>query len=196
MSRSAAYDFVRLGRFLERADMTTRILDVRSADLLPRIVLPAAPEQAQKSSKTESRQAQSQVQTLAQSQVQGTASGQEEQTPFDSIQWMSVLKSLSAYQMYRQQVRLRVGGSDVVKFLLQDPSFPRAVSFCLQELEFCLRKLPKNAASLAAVNALKQRLNSAEIPELAHEGLHEFIDEFQIGLGALHDLIAATYFMA
>jgi hypothetical protein len=28
---------------------------------------------------------------------------------------MSVLKSLSAYQMYRQQVRLRVGGPDVLK---------------------------------------------------------------------------------
>ncbi|MCC9003169.1 MAG: alpha-E domain-containing protein, partial [Candidatus Competibacter sp.] len=36
MSRTAAYDFVWLGRFLERADMTTRILDVRSANLLPR----------------------------------------------------------------------------------------------------------------------------------------------------------------
>jgi uncharacterized alpha-E superfamily protein len=36
MSRTAAYDFVRLGRYLERADMTTRILDVRSANLLPR----------------------------------------------------------------------------------------------------------------------------------------------------------------
>ncbi|TVR61952.1 MAG: alpha-E domain-containing protein, partial [Candidatus Competibacteraceae bacterium] len=36
MSRTAAYDFVRLGRYLERADMTTRILDVRSANLLAR----------------------------------------------------------------------------------------------------------------------------------------------------------------
>ncbi|MBK9951684.1 MAG: alpha-E domain-containing protein [Candidatus Competibacteraceae bacterium] len=196
MSRSAAYDFVRLGRFLERADLTTRILDVRSADLLPRIPLPAVSEQARTPRKAESRQTQSQVQTLTQSQLQSMPSKPVEQNPFDSIQWMSVLKSLSAYQMYRQQVRLRVGGSDVVKFLLQDPSFPRAVSFCLQELEFCLRKLPKNAASLAAVDALKQRLNSAEIPELAHQGLHEFIDEFQIDLGALHNLIAVTYFMA
>ena len=135
--------------------MTTRILDVRSADLLPRIPLPAVSEQARTPRKAESRQTQSQVQTLTQSQLQSMPSKPVEQNPFDSIQWMSVLKSLSAYQMYRQQVRLRVGGSDVVKFLLQDPSFPRAVSFCLQELEFCLRKLPKNAASLAAVDALK-----------------------------------------
>jgi len=34
MSHTNAYDFVRLGRHLERADMTSRIIDVRSANLL------------------------------------------------------------------------------------------------------------------------------------------------------------------
>ena len=183
MSRTAAYDFVWLGRFLERADMTTRILDVRSANLLPRAGQPATLKQIQEQDRTESRQ--TQVATLE----------REEQNPFESIQWMSVLKSLSAYQMYRQQVRLRVGGPDVLKFLLQDESFPRAVSFCLKQLEICLRELPKNAAPLAAIDALKRRLNAAEVPELADAGLHEFIDQFQVGLGELHDRIAATYFM-
>ncbi len=183
MSRTAAYDFVWLGRFLERADMTTRILDVRSANLLPRAGQPATLKQTQEQDRTESRQ--TQIATLE----------REEQNPFESIQWMSVLKSLSAYQMYRQQVRLRVGGPDVLKFLLQDESFPRAVSFCLKQLEICLRELPKNAAPLAAIDALKRRLNAAEVPELADAGLHEFIDQFQVGLGELHDRIAATYFM-
>jgi hypothetical protein len=32
------------------------------------------------------------------------------------------------------------------------------------------------------------------VPELAHEGLHDFIDQLQIGFGALHDQIAAAYF--
>ncbi|MBK8183643.1 MAG: alpha-E domain-containing protein [Candidatus Competibacteraceae bacterium] len=182
MTHSAAYDFVRVGRFLERADMTTRILDVRSANLLPRAGEPTTLKQEQTQGKTKS------------SQTQIAAPAQEEQNPFESIQWMSVLKSLSAYQMYRQQVRLRVGGPDVLKFLLQDQSFPRAVSFCLKELETCLKDLPGNTASLRAIAALKQRLNTAAIPELAREGLHEFIDELQIGLGELHDQIAASYF--
>jgi uncharacterized alpha-E superfamily protein len=183
MSRTAAYDFVWLGRFLERADMTTRILDVRSANLLPRAGQPATLKQEQEQDRTESGQSQGAM----------TERG-EEQNPFESIQWMSVLKSLSAYQMYRQQVRLRVGGPDVLKFLLQDESFPRAVSFCLKQLEICLRELPKNTAPLAAIDALKRRLNAAAVPELADAGLHEFIDEFQIGLGELHDRIAAAYF--
>ncbi len=35
MHHDPGYEFLRLGRFLERADMTTRIVDVRSASLLP-----------------------------------------------------------------------------------------------------------------------------------------------------------------
>ncbi len=176
MSRTAAYDFVRLGHYLERADMITRILDVRSANLLPRA-------------------GQSQTQSQSQSQSQILALEKEEQDPFESIQWMSVLKSLSAYQMYRQQVRVRVSGPDVLKFLLQDEYFPRAVAFCLRQLEICLRKLPRNEAALAALAALRHKLNAAAVPELAREGLHQFIDEVQIGFGELHDQIAATYFM-
>ena len=175
MSRTAAYSFVWLGRYLERADMTTRILDVRSANLL-------------------ARTSQISTQTQFQTQSQSLAPAQADQDPFESIQWMSVLKSLSAYQMYRQQVRLRVGGPDVLKFLLQNESFPRSVSFCLKQLETGLRELPGNAASLAAIAPLKQRLGDAAVPELAAEGLHEFIDNLQIGFGDLHDQIAAAYF--
>ncbi|MBK8534918.1 MAG: alpha-E domain-containing protein [Candidatus Competibacteraceae bacterium] len=177
MSRTAAYDFVRLGHYLERADMTTRILDVRSANLL---------------SRAGQTQTQTQIQTQTQTQTAATENG--EQDPFESIQWMSVLKSLSAYQAYRQQVRVRVSGPDVLKFLLQDEYFPRAVVFCLRQLEICLKKLPRNDASLEALSALRQKLNAAAVPELAHEGLHEFIDEVQMGFGELHNQIAAAYF--
>ncbi|MDG4554416.1 MAG: alpha-E domain-containing protein [Candidatus Competibacter sp.] len=182
MSRTAAYDFVRLGRYLERADMTTRILDVRSANLLPRAGQPAAGE---------SRQEQDSAGT---GQSQTATSERQEQDPFENIQWMSVLKSLSAYQMYRQQIRLRVGGPDVLKFLLQNEYFPRAVACCLTQMEICLRELPKSDVLLASTAALRQRLDAATVPELAHEGLHDFIDELQIGLGQLHDRIVTTYF--
>ena len=42
MSRDAAYSFVRMGRSLERADMTTRIVDVGSSKLLPGLELDSA----------------------------------------------------------------------------------------------------------------------------------------------------------
>lgn len=185
MSRTAAYDFVRLGHYLERADMTTRILDVRSANLL---------SHARQSQNQSQSQSQNQNQSQTQIQTQTPPPVQDEQDPFGSIQWMSVLKSLSAYQMYRQQVRARVNGPDVLKFLLQDEYFPRAVAFCLRQLDICLRKLPRHAAALATLAALRQKLNAAAVPELTREGLHDFIDEVQVGLGELHDQIAAAYF--
>lgn len=175
MSRTAAYGFVQMGRYLERADMITRILDVRSANLLPR-----------------SGQAQTQMQMQAQMQL--STHQLEEQDPFESIQWMSVLKSLTAYQMYRQQVRLRVGGPDVLKFLLQNESFPRAVACCLEQLNAALGNLPRSSIPLAGISTLKQQLAAAAVPELAREGLHEFIDELQMGFGELHNQIATTYF--
>ena len=39
---------------------------------------------------------------------------------FEQLQWMSVLKSLTAYQMYRQQVRTRVRGKDAIRFIMLD----------------------------------------------------------------------------
>ena len=36
MSRDMAYEFLRIGRFMERADMTSRVIDVRATNLLPR----------------------------------------------------------------------------------------------------------------------------------------------------------------
>ena len=82
-----------LGRNIERADTTTRILDVGSLLL------------------TEKR-----------SSVLRSHEG---------VIWMNILRSMNAYQMYRQEVRRKVVGEEVVKFLIHDKSFPRSFAFCL-----------------------------------------------------------------
>lgn len=156
MSHDHAYDFIRLGRNLERGDMTTRILDTRSADLLPKHA--------------------------------------EELTPFDAIQWMSVLKSLTAYQMYRRHVRVRVRGTDVLKFLLQDYAFPRALSHCLAQVEQCLRHLPEHDQPLRTVTRLQRIVQEADVAALVGEGLHKFIDDVQIEISSLHQHIYDAYF--
>jgi len=157
MSHDDAYEFIRIGRNLERADMTTRILDVRSEDLLPKRA--------------------------------------EDLTPFENIQWMSVLKSLTAYQMYRRNVRVRVRGADVLRYLLQDPNLPRALHHCMGQAELCLHSLPRNDAPLRAVTRMKRQIQEADVPVLAEAGLHEFIDEMQVGLGQIHSEISNTYFL-
>jgi uncharacterized alpha-E superfamily protein len=46
MSHDVAFQFIRIGRFLERADMTTRILDINAAVLVPRQQVPEDPAMA------------------------------------------------------------------------------------------------------------------------------------------------------
>jgi len=159
MSHDHAYDFILLGRYLERADVSTRILDVRADDLLSDEV--------------------------------------DELLPFESIQWMSVLKSLTAYQMYRRHVRTRVTGSDVLKFLLRDRLFPRSVMFCLEALEALLGGLPgEDDTALRATVSVKRRLEQVRTVRLKGEPLAAFIDDIQIELGGIGSAIAKTWFLA
>lgn len=158
MSHDAAYDFVRIGRNLERADMTSRLLDVRSANLLKREDL--------------------------------------DLTPFENAQWMSVLKSVSGYQMYRRQVRLRIRAEDVVAFLLQNEQFPRAVYHCLKTMETCLTPLPASDGTLRSLATLQRHTREADVPLLANvpQDLHRFIDQLQVGLNRVHNHIEGQYF--
>ncbi|WP_455205908.1 alpha-E domain-containing protein [Kaarinaea lacus] len=156
MTHDEGYSFLRMGRNLERADMTTRIIDVRSATLLPEMT--------------------------------------EDLTPFENLQWMSVLKSLTAYQMYRREMRLRIRRPDVLKFLLQEDRFPRAFYHTLREVESCLNDLPHNEKPLQLLIKLQRKLQRAKPQNLNQDKLHLFIDELQLGLIKINDSIFETYF--
>ena len=123
LSYTPVRSFLIVGRQLERADMTPRIIDVRSANLLPRSA--------------------------------------EDLKPFETLQWMSVLKSLTGYQMYRQHVRLRIRGPDVLSFLLQDQLFPRSVACCCTEspsrMGCCSNSHRHSSPSRASATARRRR---------------------------------------
>jgi len=158
MYHDVGYDFLRMGRNLERADMTTRIIDVRSADLLE--------------------------------------DEHEALTPYENIQWMSVLKSLTGYQMYRRVIQLRVRRPDVLKFLLQERRFPRAFYHAICEVESCLEGLPHNKQALKNVRELQKTILAANPEKLEQDQLHSFIDELQLGLHTVHASIVDAYFLA
>ena len=156
MSHGVAYNFVRIGRNLERADMTTRIVDVGCMNLVK----------------------------------------QRDDIPetYTNILWMNVLRSLSAYQMYRQHVHDRVNGEDVVAFLVKDEEFPRAVAHCLTELLYCIEKLPRNDHCLRNVTRMHRMLSELEIAKLMESGLHDLIDDMQVELAEIHNQVTETWF--
>jgi len=153
MSHDSGYQFFRTGRALERADMTTRIIDVAAASLLGRV-----------------------------------------DPRFDNTLWMAVLQSLSAYQMYRQRVRRRIFGPDVIAYLLKDEQFPRAFAFSLRELGSALAVLPRNAEPHKKLGGLRRMLAQLDVARLDIAALHQWIDDAQGELGELHGLIHRTWF--
>lgn len=162
MTHGEGWHFLRLGQLIERADMTSRILDVKYHFLLPR------PEDVG--------------------------------TPFDNLQWMSVLKSVSGHEMYRKRFQSGITPWHAAEFLLLDAAFPRAVHYCLIRAEDALRGV-SGAARGAYVNEpgrLLGRLRSefayGSIDEVFAAGLHEFLDGLQLKLIAVDDSVRNTYF--
>ncbi len=166
MSRDAAYRFLDAGRHLERADMTSRIVDVGLANVFPWVTW-----------------------------MHGGNVPQGAQSPYESVLWMSVLRSLSALQMYRRLVPERVRADEVVTFLLQDEHFPRSISHCLKAVEESLDELPQDERAVAAALAALRHVRDADIDGiLRKERLHQFIDDMQVDFSEVHEAIAQTWF--
>ena len=157
MSRDPGFQFLRLGTNLEQADMTTRIIDVRTVNLI-------------------------------------RMRGAEDLASFENIQWLSVLRSLTAYEMYRRLVRERVQGDSVLKFLLQDRDFPRSVVFCLGRMQRTLPKLPEKRAVERSLTRAIALLRDADTEQLLEKGLSEFLDEVQVCIAGVNDALNEAYF--
>jgi uncharacterized alpha-E superfamily protein len=82
----------------------------------------------------------------------------------------------------------------VLRFLLQDPRFPRAVRHCLGQAEQCIAQLPRAEAPLKIVRQLGSALEKAEPETLDQAALHAYIDTLQLGMAGIHEAIAATWF--
>jgi uncharacterized alpha-E superfamily protein len=107
---------------------------------------------------------------------------------------MSVLKSLSGYQMYRLKMRTRVKRTDVLQFLLRDDQFPRSCHFCLGEIERSLTPLPRNEGVLEVLETASKFIERAPLATLDQPGLHELIDQIQLHIIKVHERLAETYF--
>lgn len=148
--------FMTIGRNLERADMTSRIIDVRAVGMLP---------------------------------VHGSPL-----RPFATIQWMSVLRSLSGYHMYRLKTHQRVYPAGVVGFLLADEDFPRACVCSLRRAEEVLAHLPNSGSLQRHLHRVRRAVTHTRFEGLEPIALHGFIDRLQRALGRVNDGLARTYF--
>ena len=161
MTHGEAWHFCQLGRMIERADKTSRILDVKYFILLPK----------------------------------PTDVG----TPYDDIQWLALLRSASALEMYRQR-HGRISPVNVVNFLVLDREFPRAVLHCLTRANESLHAIsgttPGSFSNTAEqrLGQLRAELAYTQAEEVISGGLHEFIDDFQKRLNSVGEGIYESFF--
>ncbi|MDO9104989.1 MAG: alpha-E domain-containing protein [Methylovulum sp.] len=157
MSHNHPYRFIRLGRNLERADMTSRILDLASLLL------------------AESRS--------------------DELRQYETILWVNILTALNALLMYRQHVRSRVKGDDVLNFLLLDTNLPRSVSRCLVEISDCINQLPNHDGLPQRLAELEGYVQAIDTHQTTQLQLRAILDDLQNKLGELHGQIADNWFL-
>jgi len=161
MTHGEAWHFCRLGRTIETADKTSRILDVKYFILLPHL--------------------------------------KDVGTPYDDIQWSALLRSASAFEMYRQR-HGRITPARVVDFLVLDREFPRAVLYCLTEANESLHAISgSNVGSFSnrpeqLLGPLRAELAYTRAEEIISGGLHEFVDDLQTRLNLLGAAVFDTFF--
>jgi uncharacterized alpha-E superfamily protein len=161
MTHSEAWHFSRLGRQLERADKTSRIVDVKYFLLLPTVA--------------------------------------DVGTTFDDIQWAAVLRSASAFEMYRKR-HGRISPDRVVEFLLIDGEFPRAVQWCLLAARESVHAISGTPAGMfrnpveQLLGELCSELAYIQVDDLISAGLHEYLDQLQTRMNRVSNGIRETFF--
>ncbi|PTD95261.1 alpha-E domain-containing protein [Pseudothauera lacus] len=139
MLQDESLRFIRLGTFLERADNTARILDVKYQLLLPA------------------------------GEVEGGAA--------DYHQWSALLRSVSAFEVYRKVYRDLITPSRVAELLLLRVDMPRSIARCLKEVYSNLQAVANDhsAETERRAGELEAQLRFGRIDDIVRDGLHNYV---------------------
>lgn len=158
LSQDEAFGFLVMGRNLERADMTSRILDEGGFFL-------------------------------------GQQKHLEQVQAYENLLWANVLRSVSGYLMYRQQVQSDINGSGVVNYLLSDAKFPRSVMHCMMRVYDTAEALPDGTEVKRCAQELMTSLQAHTQCEAGSKELHDYLDELQLEFIKINQAINQAWFL-
>jgi len=149
MLQDEAFHFIRLGTFLERADNTARILDVKYDALLP--------------------------------------SAEDRGGAADYYEWGALLRSVSAFVIYRRVYRDMITPIRVAELLILRADMPRSLHACMNEVHSILGLVANDHSSETERRAgeLHAALHYGRIEDIMRVGMHDYLTDF---LGRIRDL--------
>ncbi|WP_221801078.1 alpha-E domain-containing protein [Oceanobacter mangrovi] len=112
------------------------------------------------------------------------------------IIWGNMLRSLNADQQFRRTMRSSIRGVPVVTFMMGDEQFPRAISYCLNQIVARCHHLPKGEAVVERTLAIKQEVEKYLGAEEFGAAFREDLNELQGSLSEVHGLIQKTWFLS
>ncbi len=138
--------FMRLGTFLERADNTARLVDVKFH--------------------------------AVESDFFGAASEKDQE--YDFYHWSAILRSVSAFEIYRKVYRDVIKPERVAELLILKPDMPRSLHASLNEVVGNLALVASNPDSetLRRAGKLRSELQYGRIDEILATGLHAYLTQF------------------
>ncbi len=146
MLQDEAFYFLRLGTFLERADNTARLVDVKFH--------------------------------AVESDFYGAASERDQE--YDFYHWSAILRSVSAFEVYRKVYRDVIKPERVAELLILRSDMPRSLHASLNEVLANLEMVASNPASetLRRAGKLRADVKFGRIDEILATGLHAFLTQF------------------
>ncbi|MBC7716627.1 MAG: alpha-E domain-containing protein, partial [Pseudorhodobacter sp.] len=137
MLQDEAFHFLRIGSFLERADNTARLLDVKFH----------AVESEFFGATGAQPQLQTQSQSQSQSQSQTAETVEEKNFEYDFYHWSAILRSVSGFEVYRKVYRNVIRPEKVAELLILRADMPRSLAACMHEVVANLKMVANEQSS-------------------------------------------------
>ena len=164
MLQDESFHFLRLGTFLERADNTARLLDVKFH--------------------------------AVQSDFYGTASDQDQE--YDFYHWSAILRSVSAFEIYRKAYSDVIKPDLVAELLILRPDMPRSLRASINGVVENLQALTlgHDSDALRLAGKLQAELTYAKVGEILETGLHAYLTQCLERVSAIGAQIGREFLLA
>ena len=166
MLQDEALHFLRIGTFLERADNTARLLDVKFQSL------------------------------AGDDYFGPRGSQREAVQEVDFYHWSAVLRSVSGFEVYRKVYRNVIRPDRVAELLILRPDMPRSLAACMNALMLNLGLVAnaQSDETLRRAGRLHSDLKYGRIDEILATGLHAYLTQFldrvgDLGVGISRDFL-------